>query len=144
MKLEMTGGESFTLSALKGTRVVLYFYPKDNTPGCTKEGEDFAKLHKQFVKLGVALFGVSRDSLASHEKFKAKFKYPFELVSDAEETLCKKFDVIKKKKLYGREFMGVERSTFVLDTKGRIEREWRGVKVPGHATEVLEYLKGGE
>lgn len=144
MKWAMTGGREFSLSALKGARVVLYFYPKDNTPGCTKEGEDFTKLHKQFLKHGTQLFGVSRDSLAAHEKFKAKMKYPFELVSDPDEELCKRFDVIKMKNMYGKKVRGIERSTFVLDAKGRIEREWRGVKVPGHASEVLAYIAGEE
>jgi peroxiredoxin Q/BCP len=144
MKLPMTGDGEFNLASLKGSRVLLYFYPRDNTPGCTKEGEDFAKIYKQLDKLGVKILGVSRDSLASHEKFKAKMKFPFELVSDPEEDLCKKFDVMKMKNMYGKKVRGIERSTFILDAKGRIEREWRGVKVPGHAAEVLAYLSGEE
>lgn len=144
MKWQMTGDQSFTLSSLKGSRSVIYFYPKDSTPGCTKEGQDFAKNFKTFQKLGVKVFGVSRDSISSHEKFKEKFQFPFDLVSDPDEELCKKFDVIREKKLYGRKFMGVERSTFVLDEKGKVEKEWRGVKVPDHVAEVLAYLKGEE
>lgn len=144
MPLPMTGGEEFSLAKLKGTRTVLYFYPKDNTPGCTREGEDFARLFKKFQKLGVAIYGISRDSLASHEKFKAKMGFPFELVSDKDEELCKEFDVIKMKNMYGKKVRGIERSTFVLDKKGKIEKEWRGLKVDGHAQEVLDYLSGSE
>jgi len=121
--------------------VVLYFYPKDNTPGCTMEGTQFRDLHKQFAKVGAVIVGVSRDSLKSHQSFKAKMAFPFELVSDAEEKLCTEFDVIKMKNMYGRKVRGIERSTFVIDAKGRLVREWRKVKVPGHAEDVLEAVK---
>lgn len=144
MPLPMTGAEEFSLTKLKGVRTVLYFYPKDNTPGCTREGEDFTRLYKKFQKLGVSIYGISRDSLASHEKFKAKMAFPFELVSDKEEELCKEFDVIKMKNMYGKKVRGIERSTFVLNEKGKVEKEWRGVKVDGHAQEVLDYLSEGE
>ena len=135
-----TGGP-FRLSAHAGSIVVLYFYPKDNTPGCTTEGAAFSDLHEAFRKAGAVVVGVSRDSLKSHEGFKAKMAFPFELVADPDEKLCDKFGVIKMKHMYGREVRGIERSTFVLDTAGRIRREWRGVKVPGHVDEVLEYVK---
>jgi peroxiredoxin Q/BCP len=138
MKLAMTGGGTFSLSALKGQAFVLYFYPRDNTSGCTREGQDFAALHK---KLKLPVFGVSTDTLASHEKFKAKFGFPFELVSDPERELCDKFGVIKMKTLYGRKYEGIERSTFLVGANGKILREWRGVKVPGHAEAVLAAVK---
>lgn len=138
-KLELTGGGFF--APAKGARYVLYFYPRDNTPGCTQEGADFASAHAKFRKLGVEIFGASGDTLASHEKFKAKMGFPFELVSDPDQTLAKKFDVIKMKSLYGRKFLGIERSTFVVSGTGKIEKEWRKVKVPGHVAEVLAYLK---
>ena len=141
MKWETTGGGEFSLAALKGKVAVLYFYPRDNTPGCTQEGKDFAAAHKAFAKLGAAVFGVSPDSLAAHEKFKAKFGFPFELVSDPEKKLCEKFKVWKEKTLYGRNYMGVERSTFVLGRNGKVLREWRGVKVPGHVDEVLAFVE---
>jgi thioredoxin-dependent peroxiredoxin len=135
-----TGGE-FSLSAHKGHPVVLYFYPKDNTPGCTTEGENFRDLHKQFAKAGAVVAGVSRDSLKSHENFKAKMDFPFELISDADEKLCAQFGVIKMKNMYGKKVRGIERSTFVIDATGKLAREWRGVKVAGHAQEVLEFVK---
>ena len=135
-----TGG-TFTLSEHKGHPVVLYFYPKDNTPGCTMEGAQFRDLHKKFEKLGAVVVGVSRDSLKSHENFKAKMKFPFELIADADEKLCKRFGVIKMKNMYGRQVRGIERSTFVIDGKGTLAREWRGVKVPGHAESVLTAVK---
>lgn len=137
MKLEMTGGKIFSLSSLKGKPTVLYFYPRDNTPGCTLEGQDFARAHKKFEKLGVPVFGVSNDSLASHEKFAAKQGFPFPLVSDPEMILSEKFSVMKMKNMYGKKFRGIERSTFLLDGKGKVAREWRAVKVPGHVDEVL-------
>jgi peroxiredoxin Q/BCP len=137
---EATGGP-FRLSAQKGRTVVLYFYPKDNTPGCTTEGQQFRDLHPQFQKLGCAVYGISRDSMKSHENFKAKMGFPFELLSDAEEKACKLFDVIKMKNMYGRKVRGIERSTFAIDAGGVVRREWRGVKVPGHAQEVLEFVK---
>jgi len=131
---------TFKLSAHKGHPVVIYFYPKDNTPGCTTEGADFRDLHRQFSKAGAAVVGVSRDSLKSHENFKAKMEFPFELISDADEKLCKQFGVIKMKNMYGRQVRGIERSTFVIDGAGKLVREWRGVKVPGHAQEVLDFV----
>jgi peroxiredoxin Q/BCP len=134
-----TGG-AFKLSAHKGHPVVVYFYPKDNTPGCTTEGAQFRDLHRKFAKAGAVVAGVSRDSLKSHENFKAKMGFPFELISDADEKLCKQFGVIKMKNMYGRQVRGIERSTFVIDDAGKLVREWRGVKVPGHAQEVLDFV----
>ena len=127
-----------TLSALAGRKVVLYFYPKDSTPGCTAEGQNFRDLYPAFQNAGCDIFGVSRDSLRRHENFKAKQAFPFELISDEDETLCRLFDVIRLKKLYGREFEGIERSTFLIDEQGVIRRIWRKVKVKGHADEVLD------
>ena len=135
-----TGGE-FSLSAQKGHPVILYFYPKDNTPGCTVEGAQFRDLHKQFAKLGAVVVGVSRDSLKSHENFKAKMAFPFELLSDADEALCGRFGVMKMKNIYGKKVRGIERSTFLIGPDGKLVREWRGVKIPGHAEEVLEAVK---
>jgi peroxiredoxin Q/BCP len=120
---------------------VIYFYPKDNTPGCTAEGEQFRDLHPRFAELGCAIVGVSRDSLKSHEGFKAKMGFPFELLSDLEEKACKLFGVMKMKNMYGRQVRGIERSTFVVGPDGVLRREWRGVKVPGHAAEVLAFVK---
>jgi thioredoxin-dependent peroxiredoxin len=140
-ELPATGGVSYRLSSSKGKLLVLYFYPKDNTPGCTNEGLQFRDLYPQFAKLGCAIYGISRDSLRSHENFKAKMSFPFELLSDAEELACKLFGVIKMKNMYGKKVRGIERSTFVIDAKGVVRREWRGVKVPGHAQEVLEFVK---
>lgn len=140
-ELPSTGGTTFRLSRSKGKFLVLYFYPKDNTPGCTNEGLQFRELHSQFVKLGCEIYGISRDSLKSHENFKAKMSFPFELLSDTEEIACKLFDVIKMKNMYGKKVRGIERSTFVIDARGVLRREWRGVKVPGHAQEVLEFVK---
>ena len=139
--LPSTGGATFKLSGHKGSKLVLYFYPKDNTPGCTTESVQFGEFHKQFAKAGCEIFGLSRDSLKSHENFKAKFGLPFELLSDAEEAACAQFGVIKMKNMYGKKVRGIERSTFVLDGKGVLVREWRGVKVPGHAEEVLSFVK---
>ena len=144
MKLRQTGDQNFSLSDHKGSKIVLYFYPKDNTPGCTREGEDFAKNFKKFQKKGVLVFGVSRDTLASHEKFKEKMKFPFDLISDEKEELCTKFDVIKMKNMYGKKVRGIERSTFILNEKGKVEKEWRGLKVDGHVAEVLAYLDENE
>jgi peroxiredoxin Q/BCP len=135
-----TGG-AFKLSEHRGRPVVLYFYPKDNTPGCTMEGAQFRDLYKKFEKAGALIVGVSRDSLKSHENFKAKMKFPFELISDDDQKLCKQFGVIKMKNMYGRQVRGIERSTFVIDGKGMLVREWRGVKVPGHAEAVLEFVQ---
>jgi thioredoxin-dependent peroxiredoxin len=131
-----TGG-AFNLKSQRGKTVVLYFYPKDNTPGCTTEGSDFARSHAKFVKAGAVVAGISRDSLTSHEKFKAKMEFPFDLISDPEEALCNQFGVMKMKNMYGRQVRGIERSTFVIDPAGKLAREWRGVKVPNHVDEVL-------
>lgn len=139
--LPATGGKAFTLSDAKVRNIVLYFYPKDNTPGCTTEGQAFAELHGAFSKADAAIYGISRDSLKSHENFKTKMGFPFELLSDPEETVCEQFGVMKEKNLYGKKVRGIERSTFVLDREGAILREWRGVKVPGHAQEVLDFVK---
>jgi len=128
---EATGGK-VKLSSLKGRKVVLYFYPKDSTPGCTTEGCDFAAAQKRFDKAGAVILGVSRDSLKSHENFKAKMGFPFELISDPDEKLCQAFGVMKLKNMYGKQVRGIERSTFVIDGEGKLRREWRGVKVPGH------------
>lgn len=133
-----TGGQEISLSDLEGKNVVLYFYPKDNTPGCTTEGQDFRDHIEDFERANTVVLGVSRDSVKSHENFKAKQGFPFELLADKEETLCKQFDVIKLKKNYGREYLGVDRSTFLIDSTGRLVREWRSVKVKGHVQEVLE------
>jgi len=137
---ESTGGP-FRLSTHKGHPVVLYFYPKDNTPGCTTEGAQFRDLYPQFKKLGAIVVGCSRDTLKSHEGFKEKMAFPFELLSDAEEKLCSQFGVIKMKNMYGKKVRGIERSTFVIDADGKLAKEWRGVKVPGHAEEVLDFVK---
>jgi peroxiredoxin Q/BCP len=120
--------------------LILYFYPKDSTPGCTVEGQEFAKLYPQFKKMKYEIFGISRDSLKSHEKFKEKFQFPFELLSDEQELACKLFDVIKEKNMYGKKMIGIQRSTFLIKN-GKIEFEWRGLKAQGHAAEVLEKLK---
>ena len=135
-----TGG-TFKLSDHKGEIVVLYFYPKDNTPGCTTEGMQFRDAHRQFVKAGATIVGCSRDSIKSHEGFKAKMAFPFELISDADEKLCQQFGVIKMKNMYGKQVRGIERSTFVIDGAGKLVREWRGVRVPGHVDEVLAFVK---
>jgi len=140
-ELSATGNQRFSLSAFKGHPFVLYFYPKDNTPGCTVEGTQFRDLHDEFRKARVAVFGISRDSVKSHEGFKAKMGFPFELLSDPDEAACAIFDVMKMKNMYGKQVRGVERSTFVVDREGRIARQWRGVIVPGHAQEVLDYVK---
>ena len=136
-----TGGSTFRPMKERGKKLVLYFYPKDNTPGCTTEGAAFRDLHSDFAKANCRVFGISRDSLKSHEAFKAKMKFPFELLSDEDETDCKLFGVIKPKNMYGRKVRGIERSTFVVDEKGVVAREWRGVKVPGHVQEVLNFVK---
>lgn len=137
---QATTGE-ITSEMFKGRYTVLYFYPKDNTSGCTMEGRDFAALYTQFKEAGCEVIGVSRDSIKSHTNFSNKQGFPFALISDSEETLCKAFDVIKLKKLYGREYMGIERSTFLIDPQGVVCAEWRKVKVAGHAQAVLEHLK---
>ncbi|GHB17954.1 peroxiredoxin [Salinicola rhizosphaerae] len=134
---EATGGQPFTLSEQRGKQVVIYFYPKDSTPGCTTEGGDFRDNSEAFAAANTVVVGVSRDGIKSHENFKAKQGFPFELISDRDEAVCRQFDVIKLKKMYGKEHLGVERSTFLIDAEGKLAREWRGVKVPGHVEEVL-------
>ncbi len=138
---DATDQQTIQLSALRGSRVVIYFYPKDSTPGCTTEGQDFRDLYPDFSELNTRIFGVSRDKMRSHENFKAKQQFPFQLISDPEEQLCKLFDVIKLKKLYGKEHLGIERSTFLIDEQGVLRREWRKVKVKGHVQEVLEAVR---
>lgn len=140
-KATATSDETIHLKSLRGKKVVIYFYPKDATAGCTTEGQNFRDLHTKFKRANAVVFGVSRDSLASHEKFKAKQSFPFELISDPEEALCQRFDVIKEKTLYGRKYMGIERSTFLIDEDGKLRGEWRKVKVKGHAQEVLDAVK---
>ena len=132
-----TSGQTVNLASLKGKQVVIYFYPKDSTPGCTTQGQGFRDQLDAFKAANTEVFGVSRDSLKSHENFKAKQAFTFELISDKEEALCQLFDVIKLKKLYGKEYMGVDRSTFLIDKNGVLRQEWRGVKVPGHVDAVL-------
>ena len=136
-----TGGE-ISLSSLRGKKVVLYFYPKDNTPGCTTESLQFRDLYSQFEQADARIIGISRDSLRSHENFKAKLELPFELISDSDEVLCALFDVIKMKKMYGKTVRGIERSTFVIDADGILRHAWRAIKVPGHAEEVLRTVQG--
>ncbi|MBK7842269.1 MAG: peroxiredoxin [Bdellovibrionales bacterium] len=138
--LPVTGSKLFQLSAMKGKKIVLYFYPKDSTPGCTIEGHDFTKLHNEFKNKNVEVYGVSRDSISSHEKFKDKQCYSIDLISDPDEKICRTFGVIKIKNMYGKKVLGIERSTFVIDENGQLEKEWRGVKVEGHAQEVLDYI----
>ncbi|MFP3505010.1 peroxiredoxin [Burkholderia sp. SIMBA_062] len=135
-----TGGD-ISLSGLKGRKLVLYFYPKDNTPGCTTEGLQFRDLYPKFNKAGAEVIGVSRDSLRSHDNFKAKLELPFPLISDADEALCALFDVIKMKKMYGKEVRGIERSTFLIDADGVLRQVWRGIKVPGHVDDVLSAVQ---
>ena len=130
----------FDLSDYKGQNIVIYFYPKDSTPGCTKEGEDFRNSFESFKKNNAVIMGVSRDSISSHEKFSNKYNFPFKLISDEDEKVCKLFDVIKEKNMYGRKYMGIERSTFLIDQKGILVNEWRKVRVKGHVEEVLEAL----
>ncbi|MBW7930169.1 MAG: peroxiredoxin [Gammaproteobacteria bacterium] len=139
--LGATGGKEISLAGLRGHPVVLYFYPRDNTPGCTTEGCDFRDHHAAFRKLGAVVLGVSRDSLASHEKFKAQHEFPFDLLADGDEDLCRLFDVIREKNMYGKKVMGVERSTFLIDADGVLRKEWRKVKVGGHVEAVLAALK---
>ena len=140
-KVSATSELEIDSTDLIGKSYVIYFYPKDNTPGCTQEGEDFRDLYKEFKKLKTEIYGVSRDSLKSHEGFKEKYKYPFELISDTEEKLCNLFDVIKEKNMYGKKYIGIERSTFLINKEGKLSAEWRKVKVNGHAAEVLEEVK---
>ncbi|MDR2678041.1 MAG: peroxiredoxin [Zoogloeaceae bacterium] len=139
--LPATGDTTFSLATPRDRLLVLYFYPRDNTPGCSTEAQQFRDLHADFIAAGADVVGVSRDSVKAHENFRAKYNLPFPLVSDQDETLSSHFGVIKQKKLYGKEVRGIERSTFVLDVHGQILREWRGVKVPGHAAAVLESVQ---
>ena len=139
-KAQSTGGD-FSLSGQRGKNVVLYFYPKDNTPGCTTEGLEFAAAESKFRKANAVIVGASRDSLRSHEGFKAKMGFPFELITDTDETLCSLFDVIKMKNMYGKPVRGIERSTFVIDADGKLRKAWRGVKVPGHVDDVLSFVQ---
>lgn len=136
-----TGDNEISLSDLKGKKVVIYFYPKDNTSGCTTEGQNFRDAYAEFTRAKTVILGVSRDTVRTHENFKAKQEFPFDLLSDQEETLCQLFGVMKEKKLYGKTHMGIERSTFLIDEKGTLMQEWRKVKVAGHVDEVLEAVK---
>lgn len=140
-KLPATGDKTISLNELKGKNIVLYFYPKDSTPGCTTEGLDFCDAKAKFSRQNTVILGVSRDSIKSHENFKAKQKFNFDLLSDADETLCKAFDVIKMKNMYGKQLMGIERSTFLINDKGVLKQEWRKVKVKDHVAEVLAAVK---
>lgn len=136
-----TGDQTVRLSDFRGKNVVIYFYPKDNTPGCTTQGLDFRDFHDEFQAHDTVILGVSRDGLKAHDNFRAKHEFPFHLISDKDEAVCSLFDVIKLKKLYGKEYMGIDRSTFLIDKEGRLRREWRSVKVKGHVQEVLEAVK---
>lgn len=140
-QLPATSGKTFQLSELFGKNVILYFYPKDATPGCTTQGMQFRDMYPEFQTLDTEIFGISRDSLKSHESFKTKFSFPFELLSDSEELACTQFGVMKMKNMYGKQVRGIERSTFVIDKTGVLVREWRGVKVDGHVVEVLNVVK---
>ena len=137
-KGDCTGNKLANLSEHKGQKVILYFYPKDNTPGCTSEGQDFRDLFKEFKKLNTVIYGLSRESIKSHENFKLKQSFPFELISDMDEKICKQYDVIKEKNMYGRKYLGIDRSTFLINEKGVLVKEWRKVKVKGHVEEVLK------
>jgi len=140
--LPATGNQSFSLSGARGKHLVIYFYPKDNTPGCTSQAQQFRDLYAKFKKANCEVVGISRDSMKSHENFKAKFNLPFELLSDVDETVCEKFGVVKMKNMYGKKVRGIERSTFVFDKDGSLRQEWRGVKADGHAQQVLDFVKG--
>ena len=139
--LPATGQQPWSLKAQRGRNLVVYFYPRDHTPGCTREGEAFRDLHRAFAAANTTIVGISPDSLASHAKFKEKMRFPFELLSDEDRRVCRLFDVIKPKVLYGRSVLGVERSTFLIDAQGKLRQEWRKVKVDGHAAEVLQAAK---
>ncbi|MDX2219612.1 MAG: peroxiredoxin [Burkholderiales bacterium] len=140
-ELPATGNQRFKLSAFAGHPFVLYFYPRDDTPGCTDEGLQFMALNDEFRKAGYTIFGISRDTVASHEKFKKKMGFPFELLADPDETVCNLFGVMKEKNMYGKKVRGIERSTFIFGRDGKVVKEWRGVKVPNHAQEVLDAVK---
>jgi peroxiredoxin Q/BCP len=139
--LPATGNQTFTLSGARGKHLVIYFYPKDNTPGCTSQAQQFRDLYDRFKRANCVVVGISRDSIKSHENFKSKFTLPFALLSDADETVSELFGVIKLKNMYGKQVRGIERSTFVFDKDGALRREWRGVKADGHAQEVLDFIK---
>ena len=139
--LEGTSNLQFNLKDFAGKNIIIYFYPKDSTPGCTNEGIDFKDLYESFINLNTEIFGISRDSLKSHENFKAKYNFPFELLSDPDEVACQLFDVIKMKNMYGKQVRGIERSTFIINIQGELIQEWRGVKVNGHVVEVLDFIK---
>jgi peroxiredoxin Q/BCP len=139
--LPATGGQTFTLSSARGKSLVLYFYPKDNTPGCTTESQQFRDLYPAFQQANCEIVGISRDSIRSHENFKTKFSFPFDLLSDADEKVCNQFGVMKQKMLYGKQVRGIERSSFVLDKNGNLVKEWRGLKADGHAQEVLAFVQ---
>ena len=139
--LEGTSNLQFNLNEFTGKNIIIYFYPKDSTPGCTNEGIDFKDLYESFKNLNTKIFGISRDSLKSHENFKAKYNFPFELLSDPDEVACQLFDVIKMKNMYGKQVRGIERSTFIINVQGELIQEWRGVKVNGHVVEVLDFIK---
>lgn len=139
--LPATGNQNLSLADFSGRSLIIYFYPKDNTSGCTREGQDFRDLYGQFTKAGADILGVSRDSVKTHENFRNKHQFPFHLLSDGDEVLCKQFNVIHEKKMYGRTYMGIERSTFLIDPDGVLKHEWRKVRVPGHAQAVLETLE---
>ena len=141
LSLPSTAGDRFSLADVRGSNLVIYFYPRDNTSGCTREAQDFRELHGAFRRANTVIVGISPDSIESHHKFKTKFKLPFALLSDEDRKACELFDVIREKSMYGRKFMGVERSTFLIDADGQLRREWRKVKVDGHAAEVLEAAK---
>jgi peroxiredoxin Q/BCP len=140
-ELPATGNQRFKLSAFKGYPFILYFYPKDNTPGCTDQGAQFRDLYQQVLDTGYQIFGISRDNIKSHENFKKKMNFPFDLLSDLDEVVCNIFGVMKLKNMYGKQVRGIERSTFIINKEGEIAKEWRGVKVPGHAQLVLDYIK---
>lgn len=140
-ELPSTAKKDFHLSAATGKTLVIYFYPKDDTPGCTTEGRDFRDWYKEFNQFGCDVVGISRDSVKSHQNFKTKMDFPFELLSDSDETVCELFGVMKMKNMYGKQVRGIERSTFVIDSNGILRGEWRGVKIPGHVEEVLEFVK---
>jgi len=141
ISLPATSDQKLDLSKIKDKNIIVYFYPKDSTPGCTTEGQNFRDNFKQFEKLDTVIFGVSRDPIKSHERFKEKQQFPFELISDPDELLCKAFDVIKLKKLYGKEYMGIERSTFLFDKKNKLVNQWRKIRVKGHVDLVLQAVK---
>ena len=140
-KAKSTNENEFILKDFQDRLLVLYFYPKDNTPGCTQEGIDFSNNYRKFKNLNTEIIGISKDDIKSHENFKKKYKYKFDLISDEEEKICKMFDVIKEKNMYGKKYMGIERSTFIIDKKGKLLKEWRKVKVKGHVEEVLKFIK---